>query len=338
MHARAHAAKLTLCVQGVMDTGPEPELEALDAELRPFGGCARAIMDDVYAMGPARVVFPAITRFATAVRASLDLEMQAAKSLCYSREYDLANCPWREQAGIPVGELGGAHGIIVGGVPPLGSDDYVEATLRAEVDHLVSYIDTTVSELRGDSPHAVWSFLYYCCSSRFDYWLRHLPPEDTQPHAQRVDAALVAAVEELSYQGMLGDGITRQRMFLPARLRGLGLRSRHDLAPAAWCACFIESAERFLDVVRGGTRMRGFFPMLMPIFSAHAFDGAYPGHARFSQYLSQQVPPSTAISFGTWWHSMQQEVRGQGVAGPLDATIGAAGMDGRRRRGCSGSR
>ena len=29
MHARAHAAKLTLCVQGVMDTGPEPELEAL---------------------------------------------------------------------------------------------------------------------------------------------------------------------------------------------------------------------------------------------------------------------------------------------------------------------
>ena len=152
-------------------------------------------------MGPARVVFPAITRFATAVRASLDLEMQAAKSLCYSREYDLANCPWREQAGIPVGELGGAHGIIVGGVPPLGSDDYVEATLRAEVDDLVSYIDTTVSELRGDSPHAVWSFLYmyYCCSSRFYYWLRHLPPEDTQPHAQRVDAALVAAVEELSY-------------------------------------------------------------------------------------------------------------------------------------------
>ena len=106
------------------------------------------------------------------------------------------------------------------------------------------------------------------------------------------------------------------------------MRSRHDLAPAALCACFIESAERFLDVVRGGTRMRGFFPMLMPIFSAHAFDGAYPGHARFSQYLSQQVPPSTAISFGTWWHSMQQEVRGRGVAGPLDATIGAAG-DGR---------
>ena len=136
---------------------------------------------------------------------------------------------------------------------------------------------------------------------------------------------------------MLGDGITRQRMFLPARLRGLGLRSRHDLAPAAWCACFIESAERFLDVVRGGTRMRGFFPMLMPIFGAHAFDGAYPGHARFSQYLSQQVPPSTAISFGTCGGTRcSRRCAGEEWQGRWMPRLGRRGMDGRRRRGCSG--
>ena len=37
-----------------------PELRALDEELAPFGGAARAIMDDAYAIGPPEVVFPAL--------------------------------------------------------------------------------------------------------------------------------------------------------------------------------------------------------------------------------------------------------------------------------------
>ena len=44
-----------------------PELVALDRELASVGGCARAIMDDVYAVGPASAVFSAIERFAEAL-------------------------------------------------------------------------------------------------------------------------------------------------------------------------------------------------------------------------------------------------------------------------------
>ena len=90
-------------------------------------------MDDVYAAGPAHVVFPAISRFTAAVRASLDLEVQASKSSCYSRTYDIDSCPWRTHAGIPIGEEGGHRGILVGGVP-LGSSGYVDAVLTAKVD------------------------------------------------------------------------------------------------------------------------------------------------------------------------------------------------------------
>ena len=101
----------------------------------------------------------------------------------------------------------------------------------------------------------------------------------------------MAAVERLGYAGMVGDRISLQRMRLPARMRGLGLRSREHLAPAAFCACFVESAERFLDVRSHGTVMPGFFPMLQPLFGANAFDGSYPVAGRLSQYLSQQVLP-----------------------------------------------
>ena len=48
-----------------------PELRALDEELAPFGGAARAIMDDAYAIGPPEVVFPALERGNEARRYSL---------------------------------------------------------------------------------------------------------------------------------------------------------------------------------------------------------------------------------------------------------------------------
>ena len=46
----------------------QPELRALSQELEPFGGGARAIMDDVYVFGPAAQVFSAIERFVSALR------------------------------------------------------------------------------------------------------------------------------------------------------------------------------------------------------------------------------------------------------------------------------
>ena len=62
------------------------------------------------------------------------------------------------------------------------------------------------------------------------------------------------------YEGVLGDASTARRARLPARMRGLGLRSLEEVAPAAFCACFVEAAERFLDrSTPGGGSERGFF-------------------------------------------------------------------------------
>ena len=77
--------------------------DALDAELTPFGGCARAIMDDTYAIGPASVVFPALRRFAASLREMTGLELQTRKSTCWSPAYDLDSCPYRQAFGCPVG-------------------------------------------------------------------------------------------------------------------------------------------------------------------------------------------------------------------------------------------
>ena len=57
----------------------QPELLGLDGELAAVGGAARAITDDVYAIGPPAVVFPAVMRFVEALRANTGLRINAGK-------------------------------------------------------------------------------------------------------------------------------------------------------------------------------------------------------------------------------------------------------------------
>ena len=74
-------------------------------------------------------------------------------------------------------------------------------------------------------------------------------------------------------------------------MRGLGLRSLEEVAPAAFCACFVEAAERFLDrSTPGGGSERGFFQMLAPLFGHGAFELPYVPTRVFGP------PPSTELT------------------------------------------
>ena len=175
------------------------------------------------------------------------------------------------------------RGIMVGGVP-VGSDRYIDAVLGDKAQEIVQYIETTVERLR-DHPQALWASIYYCCQSRFDYWLRHVAPWFTRRPANLIDAALIRAAEALTYDGCILDPLTLRRFQLPARMRGCGIRHRVALAPVAFAACFVEAAECMLDraVVLGGPRStHGFFPQLarsVPKEARLVWDGGDEGAA-----------------------------------------------------------
>ena len=62
---------------------------------------------------------------------------------------------------------------------------------------------------REDSPHATWALLFYSLQCRFDYWLRHVPPEFCWEPASRIDEALEHAVTlSLAMGPSMGDGVT----------------------------------------------------------------------------------------------------------------------------------
>ena len=302
-----------------------PELRALDEELAPFGGAARAIMDDAYAIGPPEVVFPALERFAAALRTATALEVQQAKYACWSPEYDLERCPWRRRVGAGIGgeDIGDpssprhgerAIGIMIGGVP-VGEDDFVYEVMRRKADEIVSYVDHTLSSLR-DRPHSAWASLYYSCASRLDHWLRHLPPYLVRPAARRVDHRLRLAADQLGYEGMLDDDFARERFGMPARMHGCGIRSRFEVAPAAFVACCVESMELALD------EQRPLFAALRPLFGAGAF--AVGGH-RFARFLASSS--DTALEFEVAWDALREEVQAaqRPHIGPLDLPAQDAG-------------
>ena len=215
------------------------------------------------------------------------------------------------------------RGIIVGGVP-IGSNVFVRIKLHEKATEIVEYIDATVERL-SEHPHALWAALYYCCQSRFDYWLRHVAPYFTTGPAGLIDDALMRAVTVLTYQGCADDPLTRRRLRLPARLRGCGLRDRRKLAPVAFAACFIEAAEQMIDrsSLPGGPKdLRGYFPQLAPVFGADAFD---PGGHRLRDFC--QTDLDTAGELGEAWDDMLMVVLGSGVTGPLDLPLHDAGRN-----------
>ena len=127
--------------------------------------------------------------------------------------------------------------MMIGGVP-IGTDDYIAASLAEKADEIVGYIEATVASL-SDHPHALWAALYYSYQTRFDFWLRHLEPYQyhTRTPASRIDDALQRAAESMTYAGCFTDPHTSRRFHLPARHRGCGIRRRVELAPIAFAAC-----------------------------------------------------------------------------------------------------
>ena len=80
---------------------------------------------------------------------------------------------------------------------PIGEPAFVTEVMRALVAGDVSYIETTVTQLR-DQPHAAWAALFYSCAHRaLTTGCATCPPNETVQHAAVFDHAMLQAAEQL---------------------------------------------------------------------------------------------------------------------------------------------
>ena len=263
------------CAEGVHQGDPlssaqfcaaiHPEVRQLDAELRDSGGSARFDMDDGYALGPPDEVFPAVLRFAARVHA-LGLELQVPKCRCFSVAADLENHNSRPST-LPVGEVTLQDGVVARGITisgvPVGEARYVTSQLACKVEDMVSIIQIVSTKLRDRHSQALWSVVYHCLQSKFQYWIQHCTPDVVASAAQEFDASVLRAVCDCIGDGTAEDPICMRRLRLPARMYGGGIRSMVDVAPAAFMGVIWQTVPLMADRLGiGGDLLLGFMPAL----------------------------------------------------------------------------
>ena len=127
------------------------EVKELDAILSEAGGMAKFGNDDGYAIGPASVLFPAISRFAQLIRERhlLHLQVQKTQVFSWSGVLPPEAPPSMKIAGVMI-EGDFCPGMLVYGIP-VGSNLYVRHMLDEVVEDVKSEVDKVREVLAGES-------------------------------------------------------------------------------------------------------------------------------------------------------------------------------------------
>jgi hypothetical protein len=148
--------------------------------------------------------------------------------------------------------------------------------------------------------------------------------------AARFDATAMRVADGYA-PGVASDVLVRDSAELPARLHGLGLRSRVKLAPAAFVGSLARSLPLFIDRAQNTlpdaailTSTRGYMPQLEAFFGAGAFDEGNE-QLRFDHF-AHRSGTRLAREMRDAWAAMQAERPGA-TDGALAAPAAAIGID-----------
>mgnify|MGYP001307855544 FL=1 len=205
-------------------------------------GCILGVCDDTTIIGRPEVVFPLIKEHKEEL-AKIGLELNISKTKCYihgeyrNEEYHRL----REEAGINEGVMGDDNGNELYGLKicsiPFGEEAYKKEWLEQKSGKISQQIATVgekadpttffAEELPG--VQCLWLLLSNCLQFKSEYWLRHLPPSRTEEFSKTIDVAinkLISKCFQVDYESL--SDFTKERMRLPIRMKGIGIRSTED--------------------------------------------------------------------------------------------------------------
>ncbi|KAL9183104.1 hypothetical protein ACHAXT_004891 [Thalassiosira profunda] len=204
-------------------------------------------------------------------------------------------------------------GVTVGNIP-VGSPGFAEAYLRERLGKFGRGFDRATRLLdparwpHPDIPtrQMLWVLTFNCFQFMGDYWLRHLRPDVTLDFAQGLDESvrdLVSFCIGVDV-GQWGE-IAHERMCLPVRFRGCGLREAVDRRFGQFLGGFVQSVLPLLDrrdsrnnVLKG----RLHVAPILDLFGEGSFD--HPLEAPWARLLSSSNQSGNLVSGlrQTWSH------------------------------------
>jgi hypothetical protein len=322
-----------------------PQLRVLDAQLARVGGAARAGMDDLYAVGPPEVLFPALERFWGEVEQVCQLTLERSKTEVFSWVVMQQELPMElTRAGTMVAEEF-QPGFICYGIP-VGSREYVRHHLHLKVLDVAREVGEVLEALEGEG-QAIWTVARSSTLMKLDYHISLCYPSDMVEAAKEMDHLLWGMVERATNISIpkMEEGrgvecclqlpITRHRdrtyqdwmLRTPVRMGGFGLRSMEDVSLPAFMGAVEQSLPHFLGE-------EGIFPQL-----AATLGEVGEGPTRWRGLMESGC--RTGEELRNLWTTLQEEARqmttylGTELQGPLALPVEGAGegsSDGSTRR------
>ena len=307
------AASMRFCV------ALHPSLQRLDQACLAGGGMARAGADDITAIGPARVVFPAVEEFAREVEERCLLHWEKTKSEVFTWGGVLPpDTP--EGLKLAAEEINGTiePGFLIYGAP-VGSDSYCAHQLQLIAKGIVDDAHQTAELLAGER-QSLWSALRCSIVHRFDYWLQMSYPSVVEPIATWLDSELWKILESatglsiprtstdspwncvLPIPVMERDKQTFQEWVvrLPVRLGGFGIRSMKETSSVA----FLGALEQAVPAFQGE---RGVCPQLATVLGGEECFGDEATGDRWRVMLASDCKEGKELR--RLWRILQEEER-----------------------------
>ena len=289
-------------------------------QLNESGGAARGQTDDVYVCGPPGIAMQVAQGLKDRMEGPEDgLTLTARKSAVWSPSDESLEEVGRMLVGgerIPVGvALGGdgevaGQGVMVSGVP-IGDEGYVRTVLMSKTTGAAAKVNSVTAKLSSRHSQTAWTAVQYTLQPLLDFQAQCSYPSDMAHCITVFDAAVRrAAVQATGVPGMSEDPIARERVTLPARLKGCGLpdRARPWFRSAAWLGGINMSIPAFCASV--GSGRVGFLQGAQAIVGAGTFEGDGSG-GQYATLLNSQLRMAREIRNA--WECCQDAVRDAGV-------------------------
>jgi hypothetical protein len=250
----------------------QPDIRWAREQLKATGGVVFFDMDDGYAIGKQAVTFRIAKELASRLEHRCGIEMQPTKSEAYRRDGNALERFLQEHQEYQYRtgrDREGNRGIKVAGIP-MGTEEYINEAIASKVQQACETIKTMTQALLPKTAQGLTAMLVYCAQPLLNYEMRTVDPSITMPHLKKFDKALLQAAEQATGVSMEGPEATpyaAERLRLPKRMFGGGIRNQEQVAAAAYVGMLTEALHAMADVTiqvgtDNGILRKGLHPAL----------------------------------------------------------------------------
>ena len=172
-----------------------PQIRTLDKVLAEVRGAAKLGMDDLFAIGPHEVLFPAFERFFQEVKQTCLLQLERNKTQVFTWSGDLPdNTPMGfPRAGIMVDQEF-CPGFLCYGIP-IGTPAYVRHELSLKIQEVAREVEQIVKVLDQEG-QSIWTIARSSTATKLDYHVTLCYPTDMEAAAREMDDLLWVMLEK----------------------------------------------------------------------------------------------------------------------------------------------